>query len=616
MRLIKVLDIVNQIEKSSFLKILDGFCLELRKTKSQIDKILSEGEGQLKKVDNNNIVNLYNLLNQEYKAYIQKRIKFSDYQLDILVDILIRDGNSIMSREWFLTLYNNEISKLDANIKTFSAQLSKEDSNLDPSRRREYQVYKNCVQTGYENDLIINREKHLTWEEKSILHTLAKSLDLSNEEVRWLTHIVIPFRKLKIDDVITELKESGIIFFNRKKNTIFIPDEIVWLLREIVGIELPNKYLRRILKNLTDPEINLIAKKHNINRKLSRANKIQEILNQGVNVTNLLTEKIYKPGIKKIDKISRIQSFMKVGLEIDPSSFGRSLEDKVSNFINYLNEQERDESTSLTKDGYNTLLKDLNKAYPRLNKRIKDEFELQDEDVMLSELLDDYNIKPRDILYLLKRDELQRFCKIYKIKSRGNLVPNIIANYRNIDDLYIENFEAVGRRDLKTLHEKGLLVKESELGILYEKLTKKIFSYLGFNVDEKLRKTINTNRLQMDIVLNLGNQEVIIIECKTIKDKNYNQYTLVSRQLRSYKNLCEHKGHHVSRVIVVANDFSEEFISECEYDYELNLSLTTSRGLVKMLEGFKKSSLLEFPARLLLRDGLLNEERIVNVLNK
>ena len=120
----------------------------------------------------------------------------------------------------------------------------------------------------------------------------------------------------------------------------------------------------------------------------------------------------------------------------------------------------------------------------------------------------------------------------------------------------------------------------------------------------------------MDIVLNLGNQEVIIIECKTIKDKNYNQYTLVSRQLRSYKNLCEHKGYHVSRVIVVANDFSEEFISECEYDYELNLSLTTSRGLVKILEGFKKSSLLEFPARLLLRDGLLNEERIVNVLNK
>jgi len=616
MRLIKVLDIVNQIEKSSFLKILDGFCLELRKTKSQIDKILSEGEGQLKNVDNNNIVNLYNLLNQEYKAYIQKRIKFSDYQLDILVDILIRDGNSIMSREWFLTLYNNEISKLDANIKTFSAQLSKEDSNLDPSRRREYQVYKNCVQTGYENDLIINREKHLSWEEKSILHTLAKSLDLSNEEGRWITHTVIPFRKFKIDDVITELKESGIIFFNRKKNTIFIPDEIVWLLREIVGIELPNKYLRRILKNLTDPEINLIAKKHNINRKLSRANKIQEILNQGVNVTNLLTEKIYKPGIKKIDKISRIQSFMKVRLEIDPSSFGRSLEDKVSNFINYLNEQERDESTSLTKDGYNTLLKDLNKAYPRLNKRIKEEFELQEEDVMLSELLDDYNIKPRDILYLLKRDELQRFCKIYKIKSRGNLVPNIIANYRNIDDLYIENFEAVGRRDLKTLHEKGLLVKESELGILYEKLTKKIFSYLGFNVDEKLRKTINTNRLQMDIVLNLGNQEVIIIECKTFKDKNYNQYTLVSRQLRSYKNLCEHKGHHVSRVIVVANDFSEEFISECEYDYELNLSLTTSRGLVKILEGFKKSSLLEFPARLLLRDGLLNEERIVNVLNK
>jgi len=616
MRLIKVLDIVNQIEKSSFLKILDGFCLELRKTKSQIDKILSEGEGQLKNVDNNNIVNLFNLLDQQYGAHLQERIKFSDYQLDILVDILIKDGNSIMSREWFLKLYNREISKLEANIKTSSAQLAREDSNLDPYRRREYQVYKNCVQTGYENDLIQNREKQLSWEEKSILHTLAKSLDLSNEEVRWITHTVIPLRKFKIDDIIAELKESGIIFFNRKTNTIYVPDEIVWLLRDIVGIEAPNKYLRRIMKNLSDPEINLIAKKHNIDRKLSRAKKIQEILNHGVNVTTTLTEIIFKPEIKKMDKINRIQSLMKAGLEIDPSKFGRSLEDKVSNLIKYLNELEKDESTSLSRDGYNSLLKDLKKTYPHQNKKVKEEFELQDEEVMSSELLDNYNIKPRDILYLLTRDELLRFCKAHKIKSRGNLVSNIIENYRNIDDLYIENYEAVSRRDLKTLHEKGLLVKESELGVLYENLTKKIFKKLGFNIDEKLRKSINTNRLQMDILLNLGNQEVIIIECKTIKDKIYNKYTHVSRQLKSYENLCENKSYHVSRVILVANDFSEEFISECEYDYELALSLITSRGLVKILEGYKDSSLLEFPARLLLRDGLLNEDRIVKVLNR
>ena len=70
------------------------------------------------------------------------------------------------------------------------------------------------------------------------------------------------------------------------------------------------------------------------------------------------------------------------------------------------------------------------------------------------------------------------------------------------------------------------------------------------------------------------------------------------------------------RVVIVANDFSEDFISECEYDYELSISLITSNGLVKILDGLKESNLTELPVRLLLKDGILNEDRIVNVLNR
>ena len=82
MRLVKILDLVNQIEKSSFLKILDGFCLELKKTTPQIDEILSEGEGQLKNVDNQNIANLFNLLKDKYSTHLYNKIKFSDLQLE------------------------------------------------------------------------------------------------------------------------------------------------------------------------------------------------------------------------------------------------------------------------------------------------------------------------------------------------------------------------------------------------------------------------------------------------------------------------------------------------------------------------------------------------------
>ena len=69
-------------------------------------------------------------------------------------------------------------------------------------------------------------------------------------------------------------------------------------------------------------------------------------------------------------------------------------------------------------------------------------------------------------------------------------------------------------------------------------MTKEIFSGLGLRVDEKLRQQLNTARAKMDILINLGGQDVIIVECKSIKDKDYNKYASVSRQLKSYESLC------------------------------------------------------------------------------
>ncbi len=367
MRLLKILDIVNQMEKSSFLRILDGFCPDFRKVNPQIDKILAEGAGEIKKVDDTNIVNLYNLLSEQYHAHLEERIIYSDFQLDILVDILVRDGNSIMSREWFSTLYNDRLSKLKANIKTFSSQLTLEKSDISLERKRDYLTYQACVKTGFENDLLRNHDERLSWEEKSILHTLARNLELSNEEIRWLTYSVISPTKFKIDDVITELKEAGVIFYNRKNSTVYVPDEIVWLLRGIIGIEIPNKYLRRILRNLLDSEVNMVARKHNIQKGLNRDNKIQAILSHGVNVSDLLTIEIFKVNIPKSNRALRIQKFMEKELEIKIPSYGRSLEDKVLNIIKYYNGVDKDESMSLPRDGYDRMLKDLKKKVARLN---------------------------------------------------------------------------------------------------------------------------------------------------------------------------------------------------------------------------------------------------------
>lgn len=80
-------------------------------------------------------------------------------------------------------------------------------------------------------------------------------------------------------------------------------------------------------------------------------------------------------------------------------------------------------------------------------------------------------------------------------------------------------------------------------------------------------------------------------------------------------SLCKKNGYSVNQVILVSNEFSEDFISECEYDYELDISLLTSSDLLQIHEGFKECAMKEFPVRLVTKGGALNGERIVKVLN-
>ena len=130
MKLLKVLSKVNQIEKISFLKILDGFCAESRKITPQVDQILSQGANQLKNVDDANIVKLFNLLKEKYSYHLREKIKFSNYQLDIMIEIFVRDGNQIMSREWFNNLYNQAVTNLKSHIKVLSSQISNDKGEL------------------------------------------------------------------------------------------------------------------------------------------------------------------------------------------------------------------------------------------------------------------------------------------------------------------------------------------------------------------------------------------------------------------------------------------------------------------------------------------------------
>ena len=208
------------------------------------------------------------------------------------------------------------------------------------------------------------------------------------------------------------------------------------------------------------------------------------------------------------------------------------------------------------------------------------------------------------------------FCKLKEIKTRGDLIANVLEAYKDSENLFLENYEHIGFRNLSALKDGGIIIKEADLGVKFEDLTKKILRELGFDIDEKLRKSLNTAKEQIDILINLGNNDLIIVECKTIKESNYNKFSSVSRQLKAYDTIAKKNNYKVIKSILIAPEFSDDFIKDCGLEYELNLSLITASSLMKILGGFRTSKLKVFPHNLLMRDVLIQEDRILKAIGK
>ncbi len=614
MKLAKILDKLGSIDKNPFIKVIDQIISKEPKNHKKIDAILSSSDRGLKSVDNENIAKIFTLISDEFQAHIKCEFQGITSQLDILIDIIIRDGNCIMKQDWFSRLYEAEIKHLKSKIKSLNKDFKNDKSELSETRKRDYTIYKSCLHTAYHNDVNNNRESKITSDELSIMLTLSKQLDLSQEEVKLINYSILPIEKMDIQDVIKSLKYIGVIFYSNKENTIYVADEMVRILRKVREKEVAEKFYRRMLKLLREPIINQIARQHNIDRKLIYSEKIEEIIKEGVSFSNLLYTDIYKSGSTLNDRKKKLNELCEKGLNIKHLK-GVTLDDKINNLINHFENVERDEKVGISIDGFDKLLSELNDSLPKLNNQIRKQFELQNEFVLKADFLLDYNIKPRDILDLITYDNLKKFILDNGIKQRGDFILNILEHYKDVENLYLENYENVAYRDLNELKENGIIIKESELGLKFEELTKNIFVGLGFNVDDDFRKQLNTKKDMMDILLNLGNNEIIIVECKTSKEKGYNKFSSVSRQLKSYQNLALSNNLRIVKILLVAPEFSDDFIYDCEMDTEMNLSLVTASTLLNIHEAFKESKHDKFP-HVLFRDIVLNEERIIKALSK
>lgn len=616
MKLEKVLSNLNSFEKNSFLKIIEGILTKGAKNETLIEQVWSTPSRDLKNMDNINVSKVFALVEDEFMEYIRAEFAHSASQLDILVDIISRDGNSIIKQDWFSRLYEKELHAFEARLKAFKDGMEADKSELSPQRLRDYKVYRACLQTAFTNDGANNLDHKVTDDEQSILNTLGSQLGLSQEEVKLIKYQILPVKKQAIDDVINELKTLGVIFYSKKNNTIYVADEMVRLLRLLRGKEVADKYFRRVLRCLREPLINQICKQHRIDWRKPLEEKIKEIINEGVSFTGVLMNDVHKEGTTLSDKKKFINELCEDDLKISPALKGVLIEEKISNLIKYFDEVERDERLGMSVDGYDKLLRDLVEVLPEISARLRTVFELQEERIMHSGYLLDYNIKPRDILELLTHDELGKFCEARSLKSRGDTLLNILDAYKDAENLYLENYENIGMRNLTVLKENGIVIKEAELGIKFEDITKKLFGVLGFNVDEDFRKKLNTAKDNIDIVLNLGNNDLILVECKTVKESGYNKFSSVSRQLKAYVDLAKHNDFRVVKFLLVAPEFSDEFVKDCGLEYELNLSLLTASSLKKIAEGFKGTKHKQFPHNLLLRDVLIQEDRVLKAIER
>ena len=617
MKLEKILNNLNSLEKNSFIKTIANIINNSPKNYKEIEKIQSDSDKELKSADSAIISKIFKLVESEFADVVLSEFVDTTSQLDILIDILTKDGNSIMKQDWFARLYETELKTLKKKTEALKDSLKDGKNDVSLSRVRDYKIYEACLRTAYFNDEENNRDAKITDDELTILLTLSNKLELSQEEIKLINYTIIPPVKKEIDDVINELKNIGVVFYSKKHSTVYVADEMVRLLRKIRGKEVADKFYRRVLKTLKDGQINYVCRKHNIDYKLTREEKIKEIINVGISFKGLLAEGIYKEGTNATDRKKTINVLWDKGLKITTSLRGVTLEDKIANIVKYFEEIEKDEKVGISIDGYEKLLRDLNEKLPFVNKRVKEEFELQDENVMKSSYLLDYNIKPRDIIDVISDKDLQSFCKEMSIKLRGDTVDNIMEAYKDMENLFLENYVNIAYRDQNALKENGIVIKESELGIKFEDLTKTIFTQLGFDVDEGLKKKLNTKKDKMDIVINLGNNGLIIIECKTSKESGYNKFSSVSRQLKAYSDLAKVNDFRVVKSLLVAPDFSDDFINDVELEYELNLSLLTASSLIKILDGFKKSKKhKQFPYKLLMRDVLIKEDRILSAISR
>lgn len=619
MKLQQILSGLNLLEKTKFINCLDKLCFAKETDDIALSKVVENLNGKMKYASGSEIDEIFHAVSKQFKAYVKEQLSLSEASVKLLVNIITRDGNAVARRSWIEKLYTDECKSLDTLLSDIQKEI-KESGNCDFDRPHRLSIFNNCLEVAYKNDLKIKRQENISDDERSVLNQLAKDLKITNDEFSAIEHMYDPIKadKSTIEDSLNTLRDMGLIFI-KKKDEVFIADEIIRIINKINKKEVSDKYFLRILRTLSDAELSSILKTHGKRiRGVSRIEKIKTIIHSGISIREILQNEIFDETESLNNRKDRIKTMMS-DLNIETDKLGTTLEERVSILIDSLNSATEREFNAISatsyKDMYSTLEVNFNKITGGENKesfaaRIKREFELEPAEEISTERLRALSITPHDILYLLSNDEIKVLRDAMDLPKRGDPRLNILNAFANANDKLIEEYIALSRRDLPALRQASIDINEADIGAKFEEVTKTIFEEMGLDVEEDIRKAVNTSKDKADIIISISDDDIIVGEAKTCKNGDFAKYSTTSRQVKAYVRRCESQGKRVAQTLIIAPSFSDDFIESAEMDTEINISLLTAEGLKKIYDAYRSKRRPNFSAKLLTKGGLLKAELI------
>jgi hypothetical protein len=625
MQLSQVLSQINQVERSKFVNCLDKIRSSTIKSGTLLADPISNIDSQLKSAPSGEVTKLFNSIRTQFSEHLTEQLSLAGPQVSLLVNILSRDGNGIARLSWIERLYEVECLRLTELSDELEMEMSQSAEDDDYGRGSRLSIYSACFETAYKNDERLNRENRVTDDERTILITLAEKLGMSSDEATALENLLVPIPKTSISDALTSLREIGVIFITKRNSEVVIADEVASILHDITNKELPDKYTLRILRSLSDAEHSNILRRHGQKwRGIVRQEKIHNISHSGNSIRGILSRDMFNSE----DNTSKRKDRLKVLIEdlnLSITRIGTTLDERIDVLFEALKTSTESEFNALSASGFKALLDRLTEIPDPISisndassspssmdviDRLRNDFEIEDNESLDTDRLRALGISPLDILYTYSNEEIKKIRDLMGLSNRQNPRTAIIDSFASANDRFVDNYELLACRDVAGLKAAGIEIKEADIGVKFEEITRTLLEQLGQNIDEELRKEVNSSKDKADIVLSLSDNDIIIGEAKSHKNGDYAKYSTTSRQLKSYVSHYEANGHHVTQVLIVAPSFSEDFIESAEMDTDVNISLLEAGGLKKIVDAYKGKRNPNFSAKLLTKGGLLKSDLI------